>query len=86
MDRRSPIERMIDEATGFKGGPAPRTVILSCDMCPKTKTVPVNKTDPPNCAMVCARCPDCSKSGERDDVSYFDAQGRQLDPDGNLLP
>lgn len=91
MRRLSPIEMMIDKATGYKPGsaaPAKPMVTLRCPRCKRTMRVAKDDTDPPNTFFVEAPCDrrKCDVGGERPETMYFDAQDRQLHPEtGELL-
>lgn len=77
---RSPIEIMIDEATGSTGGnPRPAPILLRCQMCKRTKKAPVDPTDPPGTAVVEAPCDKCDDGGLKPEVHYYDAEGRWFD-------
>jgi hypothetical protein len=57
------------------------TVMLRCPHCGRTMEVDPDPTDPPGTAVVsstCDRCPDDATI-----IDYFDAQGRQIDLEGN---
>jgi hypothetical protein len=75
----------IDRACGFNRARPPRakTVTLECPVCKKRKIVAKDKTDPENAARVVFACPDCAD--EVNIIDYFDADGRQIDCDGNPL-
>lgn len=81
--RLSPIEMMIDQATGHKPSnqPPPGWVTLRCPNCRRTKRVASDKTDPPNTAIVEAPCGKCDRGGNKPETMYFDAQERQLHPE-----
>lgn len=78
MRRLSPIEMMIDQATGYKPGSAPKrsTVVLRCPHCKRTKGALIDPTDPPGTATVEAMCDQCDDGGFKPEVHYYDAQGR----------
>ena len=76
----TPIERMVDAATGTATSRVRRTVILTCPHCPRRMTVAMDPTDPPNTARIsatCDRCPDDAAV-----IDYFNAQGQQIDLKG----
>jgi hypothetical protein len=77
----SPIEMMIDKACGFDRAnfTPPPQVTLRCPNCKNEKRVALDKTDPPNVAVVETACPKCSADGDFESVLYFDAQGKQLE-------
>lgn len=81
MRRLSPIEMMVDKATGFKSGaPPPGWVTLRCPKCRRTKRVASVKSDPKNTATVEAPCNKCDTGGDKPETMYFDAQDRQIHP------
>lgn len=60
-----------------------KLVTLECPRCKRTKRVQPEDTDPPNTAKVvsmCDRCPDDAAI-----IDYFDAEGRQINLDGQPL-
>lgn len=76
---------MIDQATGYKPEPPPEGKIrLYCRQCGRSQYVDKDETDPPNVAIIDVDCPDCN-DGDRELVDYFNAEGHQIDLDGNLL-
>lgn len=82
MRRLSPIEMMIDQATGYKPGSSPiqRSVItLRCPHCKRTKGAPLDKTDPPGTSVVEAMCDKCDDGGNKPEVHYYDADGKWFD-------
>jgi hypothetical protein len=86
----SPIERMIDAATGFRPASAPPRpmVTLRCPKCQRTQRVAKHETDPPNTFFVETPCDRkrCDVGGDRPETMYFDEQNRQLDPEtGELM-
>lgn len=83
----SPIERMIDAACGRPPGgkPSPQMITLRCPHCARTKPTTVEPIDPPGTAVIECMCDRCDTGGFKPEVSYYDAQGRQIDIDGNLL-
>jgi hypothetical protein len=58
-------------------------MILRCHKCKREKETDILSYVPENCALVVSVCPDCP--GDMSDEDYFDAEGRQIDCDGNLL-
>lgn len=84
---RSPIEMMIDRATGSDPSKVkPRQMVtLRCPDCRTEKSVRRDRTDPPGAVIVESPCDKCSNSGDRPETLYFDAAGRQLDYDGNPI-
>ena len=85
MKPRSPIEMMVDRACGVPDDyvPPPR-VTLECSGCKRTKSAPVDPTDPPGTARIVMLCPECAK-GDRSLIDYYDKDGRQIDPDGKPM-
>ena len=83
----SPIERMIDAATGYRpdGKPPPEFVTLRCPECKRTMRVKKDRTDPPGTAVVEAVCDKCPGE-DRGGVFYFDAQGQEIFSDGKPRP
>lgn len=83
-DRRlSPIEMMIDQATGFKPSNHPRKemVTLRCRSCKRTRRVAKHETDPPNTYWVEAPCDKCDRGRDKPETMYFDASGQQIHPE-----
>jgi hypothetical protein len=80
----SPIERMIDEACGIGPGskPAPR-VMIECPKCGRTKLVPLEFPDPPGTSRIVFPCNKCEQDGAG--IYYFNAQGQQINWEGNPL-
>ena len=76
-DRRSPIERMIDEATGFDPADVPPQIMLGCPKCGKSQGAALHESDPEGTALVKIICPDCNP-GDRDMPRYFDRYGTEL--------
>lgn len=79
---RSPIEMMIDQATGFKPGGPPQypTITLRCPGCKRTMQVRKERHDLKNAATVEIQCDKCDTGGAFPETFYYDAQGRQLNP------
>ena len=81
-DRRSPIERMIDAATGYDPGVSPSVkpplVTLQCPKCDRRKSAKLDKTDPEGTTLVVVLCNKCDDGGNFPEVLYYDAQGNQL--------
>ena len=77
----SPIEMTIDKACGFDRDSfvPPPQVTLRCPACKAEKQVALDKTDPPNTAIVETTCPKCMRAGDFEQVLYFDATGNQLE-------
>ncbi len=85
MTRRlSPIEMMIDRVTGYAPGAVPdrKFVKLECPQCGKRRSVPKDKTGPPNTARVVLECNECAGDEADRIIAYFDEEGRQIDADG----
>lgn len=78
--KRSPIDIAIDRAVK----PIAGLVMLRCRQCARTKKTFKHRTDPPNTAVVDCICDRCDR-GDFAEVIYFDAEGRQLDGDGNAI-
>ncbi len=70
----SPIDRMIDEATGFDRS---QFVQLHCVECGRKQLADHDPTDPPGTFVVQARCPECV-GGDFDEALYYDENGNQL--------
>lgn len=86
--RRSPIEMMVDRACGFDpDAPSARQdfVILRCPECKKQRSVDREKSDPPGTVVVETSCLDCHKSGDFENVDYFNVKGEQINLDGKPL-
>ncbi len=84
----SPIERMIDAATGFKPGISKITrlrVTLRCPKCDRTKDVRRHKTDPKDAVVVEAPCDRCDDGGGFPETMYFDAAGNQIDGRNKII-
>jgi hypothetical protein len=81
--RLSPIEMMIDEATGFKpsGNPKPLPITLRCPLCKRTKSAPIDPTDPSGTAVVECVCDKCDHGGLKPETHYYDAKGRWFNGD-----
>lgn len=79
---RSPLEMMIDQATGYDPSKVkPRDLVtISCPQCKQAKRVERHFTDPPGTAEVRSHCPKCNP-GDHELVDYFDAKGRQIYPE-----
>jgi hypothetical protein len=79
----TPIERMIDAATGYSGdgtAPAaqPRWITLRCSKCKREQRAPMLDHDLPGTAVVECACDRCHVAGDRENVAYFDAMGREI--------
>ena len=61
----------------------PAAVTLECYR-RRTMVVARDATDPPNVARVRCRCDRCD-DGDHDMTDYFDAQGRQINVDGEVM-
>lgn len=79
---RSPIEMMIDKATGYVPGSPPKypQVTLRCPKCKRTKEVRKDSTDLKNAAVVEIQCDKCDRGDGFPETFYYDADGRQLNP------
>jgi len=78
---RSPIEIMIDQACGFvpNGNPKPPLITLRCPNCKRTKSAPIDPTDPPGTAIVEATCDQCNDGSGFPEVHYFNKRGLWFD-------
>ena len=58
-------------------------IMLRCPCCKRTQSADLDKTDPPNTAIVEYACDQCD---QRDDseVNYFNAAGQRIDCDKGL--
>lgn len=78
---RSPIEMMIDQATGYDpAAPKPPRrpkVMLHCPKCGRKQKADMDKDDPPGTAVVQVQCPKCV-GGDFDTPAYFDANGNEI--------
>lgn len=85
-----PIHTLIDAGVkcGKCGTPGVGTcdcwVKLECPKCKRTLTVERDETDPANCARIVTSCPECNR-GDFALVDYFDAEGRQINCDGEPI-
>ena len=68
------LDRLIDKACGVEPGDF---ITLRCPDCKEEKRARRDKSDLDGTAVVEARCPECC-GNERDEVLYFDADGKQL--------
>lgn len=95
VDRRSPLERMIDEACGVTPqttfGPS---ILLQCPICIQKKFVPLHRNDPPGAVRLEFPCIPCGTKkygslaafkASDEEVHYFDNKGREIDLDGKVL-
>lgn len=75
---RSPIDIMIDEATGYAPGPSrkSRRVLLRCPGCGAEKPAGRHPSDPADAAVVVASCPVC---GDPTDIKYLDKSGEEVE-------
>lgn len=80
--RLSPIEMMVDQATGHKPlvGMPRGWVNLRCPKCKRVIRAASDRTDPPNTITVEAPCPKCDNPGDRPETMYFDLQDQQIHP------
>lgn len=76
---RSPIERMIDEATGFDPSmlPTKRWVTMQCPDCKRAMRTSLDKNDPQDAVKIFCTCPDCI-DGETCEIEFLDAAGNPL--------
>lgn len=72
--RLSPIEMMVDKATGFDRANQ-NLVTLRCPTCKKEKLVTRDDSWHPLAAVVEYPCPSCPAEG---DVRYLDSNGKQI--------
>lgn len=82
-DTRTPLEHLIDQACGYspdRWQKARDTVKLKCSKCGKWKIVERHKSDLKGTVTVIADCPECSQPGMFEDVTYWDADGKQILP------
>lgn len=75
---RSPIELMIDQATGYTPGQR-KVITLRCPHCKRTKGALKDKTDPEGTSVVEALCDQCDSGGNKPEVHYYDEEGRWFD-------
>jgi len=75
---RSPIEIMIDQATGHDPKSKPDLITLRCPECGREKKAARHDSDPPGTVVVVAHCDQCS--GEDNGVypTYFREDGTQI--------
>jgi predicted metal-binding protein len=59
-------------------------IMLVCTSCGRRKRVPRDPSDPPGLALMQTVCGRCDKSKATAEF-YFDAQGNQIDCDGELV-
>lgn len=60
-----------------------RKVILECPHCGRTMNSCADKTDPPGTVKVVSTCDKCPEDAAI--VDYFNAEGKQIDLEGNPL-
>jgi hypothetical protein len=60
-------------------------ILLECTSCGRKKRVPREPTDPPGLALMQMQCDRCNR-GDFAPEFYFDAQGHEINCDGELLP
>ncbi|MFM9848262.1 MAG: hypothetical protein ACKVP3_14005 [Hyphomicrobiaceae bacterium] len=60
-------------------------IMLECTSCGRKKCVPREPNDPPGLALMQTQCNRCSR-GHFSPEFYFDAQGHEINCDGELLP
>lgn len=73
----SPLDRMINAATGRHSATVRRSITLECPSCRRRRSVPMMWHDLPGTQRVVAACtlPACQDGAE---VRYFDAAGKEL--------
>lgn len=80
--RLTPIQILIDAATGFRSGLAPgedTRLKLCCPSCRVEKMVPRRRDDPPAARTMSAPCPRCWPAGmEKCEAIYRDAEGNEV--------
>lgn len=93
MDRRSPLERMIDQACGFDHklqlipdtredvitGKRPDLVIMRCSLCATEKIAARHDSDPKQAVFIVFPCPKCLRAA-KGEVRYFGADGAPIVP------
>lgn len=60
-------------------------IMLECTNCGRKKRVSRDLSDPPGSALMQTQCDRCNR-GNYTPEFYFDAQGREINCDGELLP
>lgn len=83
IDRRSPIDRMIDAATGHNPNapkPVPTTIEMRCPNCKRVAEAERGPWMPAGADWIKIQCPDCTMTKTPDDVIQI------MDKDGNALP
>lgn len=82
LRRLSPIEMMIDQATGFRPGMVKERpmVTLRCPTCSRKMRVLRDRTDPKRAFYVEAPCDQCDRGGDKPETTYWDALNRQINP------
>lgn len=83
--RLSPIEMMIDRATGYDPSrplrqPSRPMVTLRCPSCQRKRRVARERTDPKRAFYVEIPCDKCDDGGGKPETVYFDALNRQINP------
>lgn len=80
----SPIERMIDKATGYdpsRPKPKPMTIKLRCPRCKKTMDDGRRGTsDPPEAVLYVIPCPECSVGSKVEEGTFYDKDSKLLTP------
>jgi len=85
----TPIEKMIDASAkcakcGAPMGKCSCWITLRCPKCKRARTVEREDYDPKNCAVIECSCDRCNHF-DSSTVDYFDAEGRQINLDGELI-
>lgn len=78
MNARSPIERMIDEATGYSGSVKVERPRIECPVCGQSKATSLDDSDPVGTCVIRYGCDKCRKEGEL--PKYFDRDNQELTP------
>jgi hypothetical protein len=78
---RSPIEIMIDRATGREATPPVRSsdiVLLRCPTCKRKKHTIADASDPKGTHEVEVNCPKCMKGGAFEEIHYYGKDGQEI--------
>ena len=75
---RSPIEMMIDKATGYDPSKKPDLITLRCPQCGREKKAARDKSDLPGTSVVVAHCDKCPGEDNGLYPEYFQADGTQI--------
>lgn len=86
---KPPIHSLIDASAkcvkcGAPMGKCSCWITLECPGCHQKRTVERDETDPANCARIVTSCPECNH-GDFALVDYYDAEGRQINCDGDPI-